>query len=304
MNREAGSGWQIDYNKFFVNYVPGRYHQIELPGVDSDNDSIPDWWEVKWGYDPYAWDDHNKLDPDEDGLNNVEECYADQWGSNPFEKDIFIEFDWMKVDDPNNLPNKPSDEYVKKMIDVFDEHGINLHLDNGTLGGGEEVPFVADLTMVSIRDYYWDYFLHNDLNNPRKGIFRYCFICDYGPESDIPGYANFGWDNLDSFEISSEIVSRNHPQKEKAHIIMSIAMHELGHTLGLFVDDHGGIDNEIATIPFTKEFFKYARYKSIMNYQYTYSIFDYSDGHRGKYDFNDWDNLNFYFFKNTDFMLQ
>lgn len=302
-NKEVGSNWEIDYNKFFIQYDPSRYNQIKLNGTDSDNDLVPDWWEDKWGYDKYIWDNHEILDPDGDGLNNIEECYTDYWDSDPFKKDIFIEFDWMTVDNPSNLPNKPSSKYIDMMIDVFNKHNINIHLDDGILGGGEEVPFKANLTFVDIRDYYWDYFLHNDLNNPRKGIFRYCFICDYGPESGVPGYSNFGWDNLDSIEISSERVHRNHPNKEKAYIIISITMHELGHTMGLFVDDHGGIDNKIATMLFTKELFKYFRYKSIMNYQFTYSIFDYSDGTRGRYDFDDWDNLDFKFFKNTSFEL-
>jgi len=38
-----------------------------------------------------------------------------------------------------------------------------------------------------------------------------------------------------------------------------------------------------------------------MNYCYTYRILDYSDGSHGRNDFDDWGNLDFYFFKNSHF---
>ena len=46
-------------------------------------------------------------------------------------------------------------------------------------------------SFAKMTDVYWDYFLHNDLNNPRKGIFHYCIICDYCPDLNYPF---FGWD--------------------------------------------------------------------------------------------------------------
>ena len=38
-----------------------------------------------------------------------------------------------------------------------------------------------------------------------------------------------------------------------------------------------------------------------MNYDYKYKILDYSDGSHGRGDFDDWSNLDYDFFKNTDF---
>jgi hypothetical protein len=80
-------------------------------------------------------------------------------------------------------------------------------------------------------------------------------------------------------------------------------MHELRHTCGLTVDDHGGNDNQVAAIPFTLQWWNYRNYKSCMNYRYTYKILDYSDGTYGKGDFDDWGALDFSFFKNTHFRL-
>jgi hypothetical protein len=78
-------------------------------------------------------------------------------------------------------------------------------------------------------------------------------------------------------------------------------MHETGHTLGLIVDDFMGNDNRGAIEPYYLDFWLYMNYKSCMNYRYTYKILDYSNGNNGPNDFNDWDNLDFSFFKNTHF---
>ncbi len=58
-------------------------NKIIFSGIDTDNDGIPDSWEEKYGYNKTIWDDHMNLDPDNDSLNNFEECYTDNWGSNP-----------------------------------------------------------------------------------------------------------------------------------------------------------------------------------------------------------------------------
>jgi parallel beta-helix repeat protein len=294
---DAGTNWEIDYDLFPGEVNTSRYVEIELSGTDSDGDGVPNWWEDKWGYDSYSWDDHKHLDPDEDGLNNIEECYADVWDSNPFHKDVFLEFDWVKPQNPN-ASNKPSYSSICKIKSAFKRHNITLHVDAGKLGGGEEIPPTSNFSYADLRDLYWDYFLHNDLNNPRKGIFHYCLVCDYGAG---PGFSFIGWDHLDSFEISAQMLHESFPRYSRDHVIISGAFHEFGHTFGLFVDDHGGNDNRVATKIFTLQWWKYLNYKSIMNYWYTYRILDYSDGSHGKGDFDDWGNLDFSFFKNTHF---
>lgn len=302
-NSNAGSNWEINYDKYPMKNNITRFKQIELPGNDTDNDGLPDWWEEKWGYNPNTWDDHANLDPDEDALNNFEECYTDQWGSNPFKKDLFIEVDWFESEYGDINSNKPRRSWIDKMVKKFSEHDITLHFDDGRLGGGESIPYIKDFYYEDLDDIYWNYFLHNDLNNPRKGIFHYCIISDFGPYHGFAGFSIFGWNHLDSWVISAERIKQNHPFIKKDYIIISVIFHELGHTLGLLADDHDGIDNMVATMPFTKQFFKYSTYRSCMNYLYTYRIFDYSDGSHGRNDFDDWSSLDFGFFKNTHFEL-
>jgi hypothetical protein len=196
--------------------------------------------------------------------------------------------------------NKPDINLIKEAEDAFEQHNISLHIDAGEYNGGEEIPYVSDLTCSAVIDIYWHYFLHNDMNNPRKGIFRYGIICDVGPDVNFP---LMGWDQLDSFLISAEQLSQQYPLMNRSQIILKASIHHLGHTLGLLADLYDGIDNLGALNPLTKQWFMYRNYKSCMNYLYKFRTFSYSDGTHGPGDFNDYQNLNFSFFKNTFFRL-
>jgi nitrous oxidase accessory protein len=294
---DVGANWTS--NKPYLNRTiqnPIR-RSIHFSSNDTDGDGAPDWWETKWGYDPYKWENHSYLDPDDDGLNNIEECYTDAYGSNPFHKDIFLEIDWITSKNLQQT-NKPNSQLIKEAEDVFEQHNISLHIDVGDYDGGEEIPYFSNLTDSSLIDLYWNYFLHNDMNNPRKGIFRYGIICDVGPDVNFPF---MGWDQLDSFLISAEQLSEQNPLMNRSQIILKASIHHLGHTLGLLADLYDGIDNLGTLHPFTKQWFMYRNYKSSMNYLYKYRTFSYSDGTHGPGDFNDYQHLNFSFFKNTSF---
>jgi parallel beta-helix repeat protein len=286
----AGCDWRDSAQKVCV-----VYREIELPGRDSDEDGAPDWWERKWGYNPFLWEDHANLDPDGDALNNIEECFVDYLGSNPFRKDIFLEIDWMESG-CENKQNKPPTHLIDKVVSIFDKQNITLHVDLN-----EEIPLTCIPSFSMLQDLYSNYFLHNDLNNPRKGIFRYGIICNYCPDVNFPF---FGWDNFDSFAISAEWLKERCPGYSRGQLIVGAIVHHLGHSLGLLADTYEGIDNLATVRPFTREWWKYRNYKSCMNYWYKYALFSYSDGTNGFGDFDDWDHLDFGFFKNTHFELK
>ena len=86
---------------------------------------------------------------------------------------------------------------------------------------------------------------------------------------------------------------------ERSKLIIFGIIHELGHQMGLLIDDFGGIDNSRASKPLTMQFFKYFNYRSIMNYQKYLRILSYSDGTHGINDFDDWGNLDFSYFKHS-----
>jgi parallel beta-helix repeat protein len=295
--QNIGANW--DHNKPYMEHeiVSPMEREINLSGFDTDGDSVPDWWEEKWGYDPYSWDDHENLDPDNDALNNIEECYTDQYDSDPFHKDVFLELDWMKSSNPLQS-NKPPKYLINRLVRIFHEHNISLHVDTGDLEGGEEIPLCSAYSFEKIRDIYWDYFLHNVLNNPRKGIFHYGVICNNCPDLNFPF---FGWDHLDSFAISAKGLKQIFPLYTKGRLIVGGAVHHLGHSFGLVADIYGGIDNLGTRTLFSNQWFRYRNYKSCMNYYYKYKLFCYSDGTNGRGDFDDWGHLDLSFFKNSHF---
>jgi len=294
-----GSSWEYNDNNMNSKYFIIEKFNINFSENDSDFDKIPDCWEEKWGYDPFTWDDHENLDPDDDALNNIEECYTDKWGSNPFYKDVFLEIDWMKSYD-TKISNKPSIELINEIIESFKMHDITLHVDLGSMGGGEEIdetctPFLSFPKLV---DIYFDNFLNNDLNNPKKGIFHYGIICNKCPDINFPFY---GWDQFDSFAISAQWLKDLNPLIDRSKLIVGAMIHHLGHTLKLHADIFNGIDNIETTNPFSSQWWYYKNYKSCMNYRYKYKILTFSNGDNGEGDFNDWINIDFEFFKNSSF---
>lgn len=294
-----GSDWD-ENEPYMKKEISIHKKVITLPGIDRDLDGAPDAWEEKWGYNPLVWDDHENLDPDSDGLSNLEECYTDVYNSSPFFKDVFLEIDWMKSLDQNKS-NKPNESEIKKIVEIFENHSINLHIDLGNLGGGREIPYCnAHFSFARIRDLYWDYFLLNDLNNQRKGIFHYAIICNYCPDLNFPF---IGWDQFDTLAISAEWLKDIKPLISKDRLVAGAIVHHLGHTLGLIADTYQGIDNHESSKLFTIQWWKYRNYKSCMNYYWKFEIYTYSNGSHGIGDFNDWDNLDFDFFKNTNFEL-
>jgi nitrous oxidase accessory protein len=296
--KNIGANWMDNENYMVDETLDPTEKEIHFSENDTDNDKVPDWWEEKWGYDPNKWDDHKNLDPDKDALNNIEECFTDQWGSNPIKKDIFLEIDWVESKNPSQSNNPPED-LLEDLVLTFKNHDINFHFDIGNLGGGEKIPyFESNFSYVKLVDLYWDFFLHNDLKNPRKGIFHYELICSYGPDLNFPF---FGWDNLDFIAVSADWLKDKNPLDSKDRLIIGATVHTLGHTLGLIADTYGGIDNLGVLIPFSLQWWKYHNYKSSMNYKYKYKIFTFSDGTHGYGDFDDWSNIDFGFFKNTHF---
>ena len=294
----TGTDWAVEdvFTKTEINGYGDE--RIELPGFDTDNDGVPDWWEAEWGYSTLIFDDHANIDEDEDALNNFEECYTYEYGSNPYKKDVFLEIDWIETTRISGVENRPDEEKINEMKERFAENSINLHVDVGQLGGGEEIPYKPRFNYDGLIDIYWDYFLHNDLKNPRKNIFHYALVCDEGASA---GFEFMGWAHCNALSISSEILKLVYPDYSYQRLIILGIMHELGHTFGLFSDDYGGNDNRAAVFPYYKDYWFYKDYKSVMNYRYFLEILDYSNGDNGFNDFDDWNNLDYDFFKNTNF---
>jgi len=255
-------------------------------GIDYDNDGVAIEWEDKYGYNPFSAENHSLLDPDNDGLSNLEEYYMRYNLSNPFAKDIFIEIDYMPQ-------YRIYNESIQMLYDAFSKHNITLHIEVD-----DALPYFERIYYKEARDFYWDYFLNYDVNNPKHGIYHYIILVAYGPGAR-GGNAFVGFDNCDSILLACQYINDWRIGEKRKIAYASLLMHELGHNLGLFEDDFGGIDNESCNAPWLAGYWKYANYKSCLNYRYSFELIDYSDGRNGINDFNDWDKIDLSFFKNS-----
>ena len=191
------------------------------------------------------------------------------------------------------------------------------HIDDGDMGGGEFIPYDDLTTDEEIQQIYRDYFIHQNETWWRRGVFHYVLIL-YNAER-WSGFA-FGSEVngtylLDGYQISTKVHDVNPFKKplywslrrhsfnrdyHRAVSYASVMMHECGHTLGIFRWNTPGCDNTYSHFP-KREWLKYRGYRSCMNYNYVYSLVDYSDGSRGKNDFNDWERIDLTLFQRPFF---
>ena len=306
-----GIPWWIEVNEL------GSNPRFDDSKIDPDNDGIPTSWEWKWGYDPFISDNHSILDPDSDGLQNIEEYYMSKWLANPFHSDIYIEVDYMdkspfkllqfEIVEGKIFKNKikisksPLDgsdhifweESQQMLIERFSEHNITVHIDDGIMGGGGEIlPFEFEKGMYNQEQGVVSEFYKNNFADERKGIFRYLFIAhgggwcypqDYHHYYDcmcVPSKQVFYKNNLD-LAIS--------PRAKRIGRAVQV-MHELGHSCGFNKVQHTpGVDNLTTD---------WLDYQSVMNYWYFRQRYlDYSDGSHGEKDTNDWNLIDIAFFQ-------
>jgi hypothetical protein len=320
--------YQNDYDGDGIPYwtevnVYGTDPEVDDRGTDTDCDGVPLEWEHKWGYTASWWgfgwvymDDHwenqSALDPDEDGLDNIEEYKTSQWGSDPFRKDIFLELDQMEIG-PNGEGHLVPLLSEHLLQDSFGKHNIVFHIDDGCMGGGEILPFDDNTTDDEMQQIYWDHFLQGDSNNWRLGVFHYGLVLYHSAR-----YPGFVWNGgvapvLDSLQISTDhhdAIASKSPfymflrhktfdvDQKRAYIYASAIMHETGHTLGIFGDNTPGCDCQDGKYPWQKNFWIYGNYVSVMNYRYIYgNLVDYSNGSHGRNDWDDWSRIDLQFFQ-------
>ncbi len=111
------------------------------PGIDSDNDGIPDGWEKRYGLNPNIND--GGLDPDNDGFTNYEEFRND---TNPFISDI----------EEVISPRPPEiEEIPKEGIEIIesDEFGVTLELTTEEFDEEEKIEEGITYQRISIPGY-------------------------------------------------------------------------------------------------------------------------------------------------------
>jgi len=252
--------------------------------LDQDNDSIPTYWEYRWGYQPLVWENHKNIDPDNDSLNNIEEYLTSQWFSDPFRKDIFVEMDIMG-DGPNGEKTYFPENSKELITTAFDKQNIAFHLDMGSMGGYDILPFAESLTREDLQNIYQNYFLHGNPNTWRRGVFHYGLVVYEG------GYAGYMF-RSNGYQISSLRLEEkiNNPIINRDIMYASGYMHELGHTFDFWpIPGH----NSFSSFPWQLGWWLTHSYRSCMNYGWVYLIVDYSDGSRRSPDLNDWARMDY-----------
>jgi hypothetical protein len=261
---------------------------------DFDGDGIPAWWEDKYGYDPCSYDNHDELDPEEDGLQNIEEWETEMWCSHPFVQDIFIEVDFMEGKFPWSKPYKFTEESAYLLKNAFAKKNIVMHVDLGTYGGGGDyAPYQLRTVGMDLQGARLKYFLQGNPDHWRRGIFHWAFICSRIEfyDREVGGRMFY----QDSFVLARQTIRDNTFRYIYAKFsnptvgMASVFMHELGHTLGLMRFE--GIDNMDTVKPWKLGFWQWMNYESCMNYHYTYKLLDYSEGNNAEFDQNDWAKL-------------
>ena len=275
-------------------------------GEDEDQDFIPIEWEHFWGYDPYQFNDHELLDDDQDSISNYEEYLTQHWDSDPFRQDIFLEIDWME-EGPNGEIAKYPIRARELLKNPFHRRNIIFHVDLGEENGGELIPFEQRSNQQDIRPLYNEYFIHNGTYQWRRGVFHWAVFVNeitprgYAFSGDTPPYWGY-IPGTNGFVVASRLMEDKNASwkfrdKPLEYFYGSVTMHEMGHNFGIRNGNPGGCDNFFAKYPWQIQFWVWRTYYSIMNYQYTYYHFDYSDGTNGWNDFNDWDTIDLSYFE-------
>ena len=240
--------------------------------VDSDGDGLPD-----------VWEQHGVI------LSDGTAVPLPGYGADVNRPDLFLQLNWMASEyrslgcddnyvdacdfaDKRNLG--PSAQMLKEMVDLFNDHGINLHIDAGELftnipnytpQGGETV----DYNRYYFQDEIQAYKLLDNIDEflgERDNIFRIGVI---GDQIDQGNYAS----GISLVGDNSLFIANNRLMGSDEKLRNTI-LHELGHTLDL---RHWGANDTVGdlikgvSLPMAPE------YDSVMNYLYQFGKFNYSE---------------------------
>ena len=311
--------YQPDYDDDYIPYwtevnILNTDETKDDVSKDADQDGIPLFWEWKWGYNPYKWDDHRHLDPDMDSITNDREYQLADYFADPYIENIYVEVDHMQATGLADPAHVFYEESKQGLIERYAQHNIKAFFDDGwpnspMNGGGQSLPHYEQLSQDSgmILQYYNNYF-----PDERKGAFIYCLLGHKGGYQhpakgnvyDAISFWTTPFTPLSAKELLIRYIGYGQlptPRGIRVAVAGSL-LHELGHFAGLTNDYFEGVDNAGynlggATFDFLQgqEYREtWGQYHSVMNYAYIYrhNVLDYSDGSNGPpYDQDDWANF-------------
>ena len=222
--------------------------------IDSDNDGLPDDWETEGIV-----------------LHDGTELALPDWGVDPNRPDLFLQINWMEQH--NGKSFAPSAEALQDIVDLFDDHGIALHIDAGEtytnipnyteFHGGETVAYSQHYFADQISGVRLLKDIETHLGD-RSNAFRLGIIGDQIDRGDYTtGVALVG---------DSAFFVANNDQIDSNEQLRNAILHEFGHTLGL---RHNGAADVTRKLPRTQA--TPVEYLSVMNYDHQFTHFNYSE---------------------------
>lgn len=284
---DDGAGYQYAvWNKKLpaqksISATANIFIQTQPTAKDTDRDGLPDEWE-RYGF--------TTADGTPLPLN--------RWGADPDKPDLFLQLNWMKSEwetlncnevnkfganiedfqkfakcaEANANVYRPSRESLMELEEKFAEHGISLHIDAGDLyssvssyennhgGPTEDYTPLYFADGMSKRDKLGQ--KRQELLGARESVFRVGIIGDQMEKDD--------WSTGTGLVNDSAFYVAYHDNVTSQEQLRNTILHEFGHNLGL---THNGAPS---TNPVNTEEYL-PTYKSVMNYLYQWSHFDYSD---------------------------
>lgn len=233
--------------------------------LDSDGDGLTDSAEV------------NGVDADRDGIIDIDLRSA---GAHPLHKDLFLEVDYMEGLQPAESVWRTSDSIFRNapILNSDGTQGIVLHVDRGQGGvgysNGGRIPYYDYITFGDTVDCPPAVFAHitncayfytlkaRHFDIKRLGIYRYCICGNYIDVSYAPGQAN-----RDDMIMITRNTNPMLSADQYAVGLVSLFIHEFGHTIGLYHGGRDGIQNK-------------PNYNSVMNYSFNWEGIDLNCNHR------------------------
>jgi streptogramin lyase len=313
-DRAAGIASGKDGNIWVVSSLLHRLVRVGTGYTDNDEDGLTADQEIAQGTSD------SSADTDNDGLSDyvesqrnasrdVEFCNEDDSQCaypSPATPDLYVETDWMI--DPSGTSYKPTDSQLDDVQTAYANQGINFHYDNGTYGGGNEVPYQSTISFessssgVDFLDYkYGGNGIPAEFDYAhRGGIWHYALFGDTYDSSTSSGKSTVS--GPDTF-VSYGLIANN--PTGFGYTVFNTALegtiiHELGHTLCLspavmYTGQpsgcvFAGVDNS-----------GYPNYFSSMNYTYQMQMVGYSSGLNGPTDdHDDWSAISLSEFNRDD----